>query len=196
MRLSRRLPKPWGTLLDWLFTIAIPVLFIPPFETEGANAYRIPSASMEPTLHCARPTSGCLGSFSDRVIAAKIVYLFRDPSRGEVAVFNAPARARRLCATDGGTFVKRVIGLPGEVVSERDGRFSVDGRALAEPYVAAADRDGVTATWPRIPAHEYFVMGDNRANSCDSRTWGPVPRASFIGPVVFKYWPLPRIGVP
>jgi signal peptidase I len=128
------------------------------------------------------------------VIAARIVYRFRDPRRGEIAVFRTPPATARRCGT-GGTFVKRVIGLPGEVVEERSGRVFVDGRPLAEPYVDPRERDGRTQRWPRLAPGRYFVLGDNRLDSCDSRFWGPVPRANFIGPVVVTYWPPERLSV-
>jgi signal peptidase I len=179
------------TLAEWVLTLAVAGLFVLVFEVEIAQPFRVPTSSMEPTLHCAVPGSGCTGRLNDRVLVAKIVYRFRDPKRGEIAVFHAPDRARRLC-TEGGTYLKRVIGLPGEVVSERNGFFYVDGRKLAEPYLSLHDRDSVTKTWPRLKPGQYFVMGDNRLGSCDSRSWGPVPRSAFIGPVVATYWPPTR----
>ena len=179
------------TLAEWVLTLAVAGLFVLVFEVEIAQPFRVPTSSMEPTLHCASPGSGCTGRLNDRVLVAKIVYRFRDPRRGEIAVFHAPDRAQRAC-TEGGTFLKRVIGLPGEVVSERNGFFYVDGRKLHEPYLTLYDRDSVTKTWPRLQRDEYFVMGDNRLGSCDSRAWGPVPRSAFIGPVVATYWPPTR----
>jgi signal peptidase I len=83
----------------------------------------------------------------------------------------------------GGVFVKRLIGLPGEAVGERNGVVFVDGKKLREPYVKADRRDDETRSW-RVPHDEYFLMGDNRASSCDSRFWGSVPRANLIGKVV------------
>jgi signal peptidase I len=160
-------------------------------EVEVAQPFRVPTSSMEPTLHCAKPGVGCTGSLNDRVIVAKIVYRFRNPERGEIAVFHAPPEAKERC-TEGGTYLKRVIGLPGEQISERDGFFYVDGRKLNEPYVTQFERDSVTKTWPRLGKGEYFMMGDNRLGSCDSRTWGPVSRSAFIGPVVATYWPPTR----
>jgi signal peptidase I len=179
-------------VVDWVVTLAVAGVFVLAFEVEIAQPFRVPTSSMEPTLQCAQPGSGCSGRFNDRVLVAKIVYRFRDPERGEIAVFHAPPAARRLC-TEGGTFLKRVIGLPGDVVSERNGVFYVDGRKLTEPYVVPRERDySVTKTWPRLREGEYFVMGDNRLGSCDSRTWGPVRRSAFIGPVVATYWPPTR----
>jgi signal peptidase I len=148
---------------------------------------------MEPTLRCAKPAAGCDATFSDRVIANRLAYRFRDPHRGDIVVFTAPPAAKQRC-TEGGTFVKRIVGLPGEVVSERAGFVYVDGKRLNEPYVQGSRRDNETQAWPRIPKGEYFMMGDNRADSCDSRQWGPVPRANLIGPVLMTYWPLDRIS--
>jgi len=189
-----RLPRGVRTLVDWLAVIGIAAVLVLVLEAEVAKPYRIPSSSMEPTLHCAAPAPGCLGKSSDRVIAAKIVYDLRSPARGDIVVFKAPPRAKAECR-EGGTFVKRIVGLPGEVVSERRGFVYVDGRRLVEPYVDTALRDRQTRTWPRIGRHQYFVMGDNRANSCDSRDWGTVPRGNMIGPVIATYWPFSRAGI-
>jgi len=194
-RAKSRIPQPWRSVLDWLGTIALAAVFVLAFEAEVAKPYRIPSSSMEPTLHCARPGSWCLGRFNDRVIANRLAYRFGQPERGQVVVFEAPAAASRCAAGDGGTaFVKRLIGLPGEQVSERDGVVYIDGRPLSEPYVAQRFRDRQTRTWPRITRGHYFFLGDNRAHSCDSRTWGTVPRGNLIGPVVVTYWPPTRIS--
>jgi signal peptidase I len=194
-RFTSRVPEPWRSVLDWTLSIAVAVVVILAVKVEVANPYRVPSSSMEPTLHCARPAAGCQSSHSDRVVANRFIYRFRDPRRGEIVVFNAPAKTLSAC-DEGGTFVKRIIGLPGEVVSERNGVVYIDGRPLDEPYVEPALRDHGTQRWPRIPPEHYFMMGDNRSHSCDSREWGTVPRSSLIGPVFLTYWPLDRIGTP
>ena len=189
-RAQGRIPQPWRTIVDWLVTIALAIAFILAFEAQVAKPYRIPSPSMEPTLHCAKPVAFCQGRFSDRVIANRLAYRFADPKRGQIVVFEAPAAAKRCGPGDGGsTFVKRIIGLPGERVSERGGVVFVNGRRLVEPYVDAALRGRETASWPRVTRGHYFVLGDNRTHSCDSRTWGTVPRSNLIGPVTLTYWP-------
>jgi signal peptidase I len=175
-------------LLDWLLTIAVAVAFVLVFEAEVAKPFRVPSGSMEPTLHCARPGSNCTGTFNDRVVADRLAYRFSDPRRGQIVVFRAP---RNACGV-GGTFVKRLIGRPGETVVERDGAVFVDGKRLAEPYVEPRLRDHMSGTW-HVPAGHYFFLGDDRANSCDSRMWGSVPRSALVGPVKLIYWPLDRL---
>src|SRR5262245_29345148 len=128
------LPQPWGKIAGWLLTLAIAAALVLVFEAEVAKPYRVPTASMEPTLHCGRPTDGCKGSTDDRVVANRLAYRFRGPRRGEIVVFRAPAAAARECQGTG-VFVKRLIGLPSDVVSERNGIVSVNGKPLAEPYV-------------------------------------------------------------
>ena len=179
------------TVIEWVVTLGLAALFVLVFEAEIAQPFRVPTSSMEPTLHCAHPGIGCTGSLNDRVLVAKIVYRFRNPKRFEIAVFHAPARARKLCS-EGGTYLTRGIGLPGEQVSERDGVFYVNGKKLKEPYLSFYTRDSLTKTWPRDGPKEYFVMGDNRIGSCDSRTWGGVQRSAFVGPVIATYWPPTR----
>ncbi|MHB8650944.1 MAG: signal peptidase I [Gaiellaceae bacterium] len=193
-RRRSRLPQPWRTIADWVVTLAVATAFVLVFEAEVAKPFRIPTSSMEPTLHCAAPGDWCLGSSDDRVIANRLAYDFGAPARGQIVVFTAPAAAARCGPGEGLTFVKRLIGLPGELVSERDGTISVDGRALRENYVAPALRDHQTGSWPRIAPGHYFFLGDDRAHSCDSRVWGTVPRSSLIGPVVVTYWPPGRIS--
>ncbi len=157
------------------------------FEAEIAKPYRIPSSSMEPTLHCARPGAWCEARFNDRVIANRLAYRFSSPRRAQIVVFQAPKNA---CGI-GGTFVKRLIGLPGDRVTERHGVISVNGKRLSEPYVDPKLRDTDDGAWT-VPSGRYFFMGDDRAHSCDSRTWGSVPRSSLVGPVLFTYWPPSR----
>jgi signal peptidase I len=156
------------------------------------HLYRIPSSAMEPTLHCARPHPGCEASHLDRVFAVK--YVFSSPGRGDIVVFHTPPRAEEVCGT-GGVYVKRIVGLPGEKWQEQKGRVYIDGQLLREPYIYADRRDSLNQGPVRIPADSYFVLGDNRAASCDSRRWGPLPRGKIIGRVIATYWPLSRIAL-
>jgi signal peptidase I len=189
-RATSRLPQPWRTILDWTTTIAVAIGIVLVFQAEVAKPYRIPSASMEPTLHCAKPGPDCLASFNDRIIANRLAYDFGSPKRGQIVVFTTTPAAAVCGRGDGGsTFVKRLIGLPGDTVSERNGTVFINGKPLHEPYVDPALRDHETGSWPRIAPGHYFFLGDDRANSCDSRQWGTVPRHNLIGPATLTYWP-------
>jgi signal peptidase I len=199
-RLTARLPRPWRIAIDWIVTIAGAIAIVLAIKAWVVNPYRIPSSSMEPTLHCAHvsPADGCEGRSSDRVLANRFIYRFRKPHRGEIVVFETPKAARRQCGA-GGTFVKRLIGLPGETLREDEKGFIwVDGKKLNEPYIGSARRAEDTAnreeTW-HVARGGYFFMGDNRGQSCDSRRWGSVPRGDLVGPVFATYWPPRRISL-
>jgi signal peptidase I len=179
--------------LDWILTIAGAVGIVIAVKFYVVNPYRIPSSSMEPTLHCARNGMGCEARFSDRVLANRLIYHFRDPRRKEIVVFDTPLRAKQMCGA-GGVFVKRIIGLPGDLWSERNGYVYINGKRLDEPYIKPDRRDSETKGPLRIGKSQYFMMGDNRKSSCDSRVWGTVPRKLLIGEVFFTYWPPNRIS--
>jgi len=149
-----------------------------------SHTYRVPSSSMEPTLHCARPQPFCRGKQDDRVVVQPV-----KPAalrRGDIVVFETPAKAEQFCGSTG-TYIKRVIGLPGETVREDAAGFiHVDGRRLREPYIPAASRrqDAMlhNRSWHVPPAH-FLLVGDNRPNSCDSRIFGAVAAKSIRGVV-------------
>jgi signal peptidase I len=129
------------------------------------------------------------------VIANRLAYRFGDPERGQIVVFHAPRKAEQCALGDGGSpFIKRIVGLPGERISERSGRIFVDGKRLIEPYVDPSLRGTSDGSWPRVAPGHYFMLGDARIHSCDSRTWGTVPRTSMIGPVMLTYWPPRRVS--
>jgi signal peptidase I len=197
-RVTGRLPRRLRIAVDWIVTIVGAVAIVLAIKAWVVNPYRIPSSSMEPTLHCAVPGEGCEARFSDRVLANRLVYHFRDPKRGDIIVFNTPARAVQECGA-GGTFVKRLIGLPGDLVELRsEGGLSyvyINGKKLAEPYLGEDRRDTRGPDTFPVPEGQYFMMGDNRSQSCDSREWGTVPRKNLIGKVFATYWPPNRISV-
>jgi signal peptidase I len=154
--------------------------------------YSIPSGSMEPTLQ-----------IGDRIVVDKLSYHLHGVDRGNIVVFTTPPNEN--CAGPPvADLVKRVIGLPGEVISLEDGKVYINGRLLPEPFLPPDIR---TDTYPgpsingyalhrayRIPAGEVFVMGDNRPESCDSRYWGPIHESTIVGEVDLRIWPLSRIG--
>jgi signal peptidase I len=165
-----------------------------------SKAYRVPSSSMEPTLHCPRDVSGevpqCLGDEADRILVSKVEYRIRDPERGDIVAYELPAAGAARCGSpEGSTFVHRIVGLPGDQIALRGGRVLVDGRPLEEDYVEPERRGDVALRQRMIPADKYFVLGDNRPQSCDSRVWGFVDRDRIIGPKLATYWPVDRISI-
>jgi signal peptidase I len=193
-RLTHGMPHGWRVTIDWLVTIVGAIAIVLAIKAWVVNPYRIPSSSMEPTLHCARPGSGCEARFSDRVLACRFCFHLWDPKRSDVIVFKTPPAAAARCGA-GGTFVKRLIGLPGDEWEERNGFVYINGRRLDEPYVKPTRRDSRTIAAMKIPANRYFMMGDNRNSSCDSREWGTVPKENLIGKVFAVYWPPARISI-
>jgi signal peptidase I len=198
-RLTVGLPHGWRVTIDWLITIVGAILIVLAIKQWVINPYRIPSSSMEPTLHCAKPAPGCESSGglldgSDRVLACRFCYRLWSPKRGDIIVFNTPPRAAEICGS-GGVFVKRLIGLPGDTWQEKRGYVYINGKRLDEPYIKPDRRDDASYPPQKIPSGQYFMMGDNRSGSCDSRRWGTVPRGNLIGKVVATYWPPSRISI-
>lgn len=140
------------------------------------EVFEIPSASMAPTL-----VPG------DHVLAAKFVYLLGDPERGDIAALQNPEARDEV-------LIKRIVGLPGDAVEIRDGVLYVNGNREQEPYVNYRLNDGNYFGPEKVPSGEVFVMGDNRANSRDSRSFGPVPEQDLDGKVLTRIWPPGRIG--
>ncbi len=138
--------------------------------------FNIDGTSMEPNLHNA-----------ELVLVDKWTYLFHPPARGDIVVFAAPPEPTQ-------DYVKRVIGLPGDTVTINGNTVTVDGVQLDESYIAAQNQGtppgARTINQLVVPPHEYFVLGDNRAVSSDSRIWGFVPRQNIIGRAALVYWPL------
>ena len=122
----------------------------------------------------------------ERVLANKLAYHLASPKRGDIVIFDYPKDTRQI-------YVKRVIGLPGETVAIRDGAVSINGLPLPEPYKTFAAHGDMAAQ--AVPPDQYFVMGDNRDVSDDSRYWGDLPRHDIIGRAVACYWPPSRCQV-
>src|SRR5947209_10563334 len=134
------------------------------------QSYRVEGVSMQPGLHD-----------NEYVLVNKIAYLFHAPERGDVIVFHFPLDTSK-------DFIKRVIGLPGDTITVDSTSVRVDGVLLNEPYISErANPQGQRWT---VPLNSYFVMGDNRPASDDSRDWGYVPRDDIVGKAVIVYWPL------
>jgi len=125
---------------------------------------------------------------SDRLFISKFFFRFEKIQRGEIVVFHYPFDPRE-------SYIKRVIGLPGDTVSIRHGRVFIDGVPLKEPYVPARYRDSRSMPPLVVPPDEYFVMGDHRSVSSDSRAFGPVDRDLIYGKADFIYWPESSMGL-
>jgi signal peptidase I len=174
-----------------LLVVVIAVALTVALRVFVVQTYSIPSGSMEPTL-----------MIGDRIVVDKLSYALHGVGRSDIVVFSRPAKER--CAGPPvADLVKRVIGLPGETIALSDGQVSVNGKVLAEPWLPVSVRHATTPGPTQapyslhrpfvIPAHEVFVMGDNRQNSCDSRWWGPIPESSIVGKTDMIIWPLSRL---
>jgi signal peptidase I len=126
----------------------------------------------------------------ERIFINKFIYRFglADIGRGDTVVFWFPGDPSK-------SYIKRVIGVPGDTIEVNDGTVIVNGKALEESYVPADYRDHVSMASRVVPPEQYFVLGDHRVSSNDSRSWGMVPRRYIYGKAVFVYWPLDRLGV-
>ena len=163
--------------------------------------FRIPSESMVPTLQVGQ-----------RVLVDRVSLRFSDPDRGDILVFKPPEGQPSTCGVERpsdepcpeGTpersdtnFIKRVVGLPGDHLKVIEGSVYINGKRQDEPF-AHLDAECPTCNLPReitIPKGEYYMMGDNRGESADSREWGPVPKKWIIGKAFMTYWPPGRIGL-
>ena len=143
-----------------------------------AAPFYVGSESMVPTLEV-----------WDRVLINKLAYDLAGPERGDIVLFESPEGGRD-------PLIKRVVGLPGEKIELRRGRLFVDGEPRNEPYLRGGLQGGRPYGPMRVPEGHVFVMGDNRANSLDSRYFGPVPEENLIGEALFRFWPPGRVGVP
>ena len=169
----RRRTRRW--LVEWAVIILVAVGVAFGVRTFVAQTYFVPSTSMWPTLKA-----------GDRIVVSKI-YGAIEP--GDIIVFKRPP-AEHCGGPPVPDLVKRVIGLPGQTVSAHGGKVYITGRLQKEPWLPKGTQTFTTMTHPfKVPKGDYFVMGDNRVNSCDSRTWGPVKASYVVGKVFLILWP-------
>ncbi len=160
-------------------TVGLSLFFAFGIRTFVAQGVYVSSGSMLPTLEV-----------NDRLMVDKLSYHWSNPERGDIVVFSPTEELKRRNLKD--TFIKRVIGLPGEKVEIKEGRVYVSERLLQEKYI---DEKLVYQWGPvTVPSNSYLVMGDNRDNSYDSRYWGFVPRNNILGKAVVRYWSPERLG--
>jgi signal peptidase I len=188
---AKRRPTRWIT--EAIVVIVVAVLVAVLLRAFVVQTFFIPSGSMEPTLQ-----------IGDRILVNKLSYHLHGVDRGDIVVFSRPP-AENCGGPEVNDLVKRVIGLPGDVLSVSGGYVYVDGKRLNESWLPASER-GITVAGPpgndsnlarpyRVPADNYFVMGDNRADSCDSRYWGPVAKSLIVGKVEVRVWPISSLHI-
>ncbi len=171
-----------AAIFDFLQSIVVVMAILVMIYLFVMSPQEIKGASMEPSFFN--------GEF---ILTNKIVYKVFEPQRGDVVIFKAPSDKEI-------DYIKRIIGLPGDTVLLRDGKIYVNGTAIAEPYLRPGTessgelflQDGQQAT---VPEGKYFVMGDNRPHSSDSREFGFIAKEDFIGKAILRYWPFTKFGV-
>jgi signal peptidase I len=179
-RLSPRLKAILEIPVIALVSFALVFGFVRPVV---AAPFRIPTESMVPTI-----------MVKDRILVNKLAYDIKPPKRGDIALFEDQQGGKD-------PLIKRVIGLPGDELRLREGKLSLNGKPFDEPYVK---NDPCKPGYPKtcsfgpitVPRNHYFMMGDNRTNSTDSRFFGPVPEKDVIGEALVRFWPPTRAGRP
>ncbi|HEX2086421.1 MAG TPA: signal peptidase I [Solirubrobacteraceae bacterium] len=205
--MKRKEKTTGSSLVELVVIVAVALGLALGIQAFLVKPYRIPSESMKPTLE-----------IHQRVLVNRLGNNFGDPHVGDIIVFNPPEGAEEGGASDGKcgvtvpqdqlcpkptpgradvNFIKRVVGEPGDRIRVRGGRVIRNGRPADEPYAnlesceSACNFDGEIT----VPPDHYFMMGDNRGASADSRYWGPVPRDWVIGGAFATYWPIKKIGL-
>lgn len=165
---------------EWLIIVIAAVAFSFLIRTYAFQTFYIPSASMEPTLQ-----------LGDRLIVDKLSVDFGTINRGDIVVFKAPPAEN--CGAKVTDLVKRVIGIPGDHLTSKGNTIYVNGKPLKEAWTHTEPL-GPAIGNVTVKANQYFMMGDNHSDSCDSRSWGTVPRSDIIGKAFVRIWPLSRLG--
>jgi signal peptidase I len=192
-----------GSLVELVTIVAVALGLALGIQAFLIKPFRIPSESMVPTL-----------AVSQRVLVDRVTYRFSEPDRGDIVVFKPPAGANNdACGTEAydaerqscprptdrksdTNFIKRVVAVGGDRLKVVGGRVFINGKRQDEPYVRADDQCAI-CNLPgeiRIPKDHFFMMGDNRGESADSREWGPIPERWIIGKAFVTYWPPGKIG--
>lgn len=201
--------RPLRSMVEMVVVVGAAIFFALTIQAFAVKPYRIPSGSMLPTLEPGQ-----------RILVDRFSHLIgSDPAVGDITVFTPPqgavsnrcgvlgqgpfyngAASHRSCslATEkraDTTFVKRVVGVPGDTIAVRNGHVIRNGKPADEPFARSCGGADCNLGAITVPRDSYFLMGDNRGNSDDSRFWGPVPRSSIIGQAVVSYWPPRDLGV-
>jgi signal peptidase I len=178
--------RRWGRkLTGTLIAVLVAALAVGVIRTFAIETFFVPSPSMVPTIQV-----------NDRIIVQKAFFNWHDVRQGEIVVFTEPPLADAVCGgtDDGNDLVKRVIALPGQTIYSSGSNIYVDGKLLSEPYLPKNDTLGkpipdASEQHPyKVPAGEFYMMGDNRAISCDSRFWGPIEGSTIVGRAIVVSW--------
>ena len=198
---SKEKKREHNSLVELVTIVAVALGLALGIQAFLVKPFRIPSESMVPTL-----------TVGQRVLVDRVSYRFTDPDRGDIVVFKPPSGEPSTCGVERpsdepcpkGTpdksstnFIKRVVGVPGDRLKVIAGSVYINGKKQSEPF-ARLDPECATCNLPQeitVPKGEYYMMGDNRGESADSREWGPVPKKWIIGKAFMTYWPPNRIGV-
>lgn len=177
---ERAAQRSWGQIGgEWIGILIGALVLAILIKTFVAQTFYIPSPSMEKTL-----------LINDRVLVNKLAFRVGDVHRGDIVVFKRPPKETDTSITD---LIKRVIGLPGDTIESRNGVVYVNGKALSEPYLAPGmPTNDLPPTV--VPSHHYFVMGDNRTNSFDSRRFDAIDKSYLVGKAELRIWPLNRLS--
>lgn len=177
-------------LVEWVVIIVVALVAALLIKTFAVQAFYIPTPSMWPTL---KP--------GDRVLVNKLSYDLHSVHEGDIIVFRRPPGDTTISIDD---LIKRVIGLPGDTIFVVNCRMYIDGKLLSQPYLPTGWQNASSqycTTWPpglpnpyTVPKGDYFVMGDNRRDSDDSRYWGPLPGSYIVGRAFVRLWPPSRLG--
>jgi signal peptidase I len=175
--------RPARVLTEWVAIVAVALVLALAARQWVFQTFSIPSESMVPTL-----------DIGDRIVVQKIFWNWHNVKQGDIVVFARPPHDTQCTGPESEDLVKRVIALPGQKIYSAFGKVFVDGRQLNESYLPKPDPlgrpiPGASAQHPyKVPAGDFYVMGDNRAVSCDSRYWGPVQGSTIVGKVVLLLW--------
>jgi signal peptidase I len=186
-------PHPTRWIKEAVVVVVVAVLVAVLLRAFVVQTFFIPSGSMEPTLQ-----------IGDRILVNKLSYHLHGVDRGDIVVFSRPP-TENCGGPEVNDLVKRVIGLPGDVISLANGYVYIDKKRLEESWLPSSEQ-GITVAGPagntsnlehpyRVPANDYFVMGDNRTDSCDSRYWGPINRSLIVGKVELRVWPISSLHI-
>jgi signal peptidase I len=190
-----------NSLVELVMIVAVALGLALGIQAFLVKPFRIPSESMVPTLQ-----------IGQRVLVDRVSYRFGEPDRGDIVVFKPPSGQPSSCGVERASdqpcprgtrersdtnFIKRVVAVPGDRLKVIEGSVYIDGKRQKESF-ARLDPECGTCNLPReitIPDGHYYMMGDNRGESADSREWGPVPKEWIIGKAFMTYWPPGRIGL-